>query len=918
MCEVSSTLSFDALMPRSPKLPVRKRARSPSSRSTDGSDKDTGSFACSISTLCTKRSSPKLCSGGGAGRCRGHRSRSPRAARDRPSSPSPTFDGVEEDAGLYLQNIDPAHIFFPPWQPQDVDAILATMTLFVSVGDCSPAPIRIPSNWSQAKVECALAEHIGAKLDWLHFTWAMNDVFIDYSDFCPLLSEDDFALVRTTLEVALSTSDGSAPPHRQHALVAGLGIDDPVGNRNSAFTNEQPELVRSFVTAVATIAPDVTFSAIKLFPPAQEVSVATVGTHSRSTVALPLTISDSTWIWIQNDFGSAPMTVGDVPISGSWLPFNRIYHLAANRSYVVRSADAQGHIALLDVAANAGTVDTHLLVQLGFPLGLSILEDAGPPDSAQPAPPAPVRPSGSTDTSAIGAPAGASRHSVALGPRARSPERPWRQARLPRQGSQFQQWVTNKLLAIEAQQQEILALLKSQNAGAKPLPAAPASGMVLMPSTASSSSTRRPAIGARIRAHDLVSGGAQTRTGDFFARSLVRYHAEKCWRQSRWVTLKSTKGKPLVMDYTTRISSRQLLTKFAAKKRVGRPYLSLRVPAVTGQRLVAYQDPPVFANWHGRTLAVLNARYSILCKPSVEAVKKLERDTDHMVDNFVPAPDSLLAPQPPLLSIDELPVRVQKCAAPPGTRRARHPRRAKKKILEQDGAPQHSGTSARGSAEPLPEKDHKVKFRFKCKAHVPCEWTLGQVLDSLRQHLTVENCVVEAGQGRFAIQLNVNCADPNPTTPVHGAGRSFRVQQDTVAKNAVAFLWADLECADGLSFSRKFAETVVLRDRKCALATFQASTSTQRLRAFAAALARMGLPDKAQEVLELPGHPRNPQGQQEAEATAPKRPRVAQVRVRALEAWAHALDSQLTSGEDESDRAAIRARELLDVMAKQA
>eukprot|EP00971_Amphidinium_carterae_P288880 5736048-Amphidinium_carterae.1 len=130
-----------------------------------------------------------------------------------------------------------------------------------------------------------------------------------------------------------------------------------------------------------------------------------------------------------------------------------------------------------------------------------------------------------------------------------------------------------------------------------------------------------------------------------------------------------------------------------------------------------------------------------------------------MVDNFVPAPDSLLAPQVPALP-----------DVPATPRRRRRP-------------------------------------LSRLEAHVPCEWTLGQVLDSLRQHLTVENCVMEAGHGRFAIQLRVDCGNHNPTTLVHGAGRSFRVQQDTVAKNAVAFLWVDLERLEGLSFSRKFAET---------------------------------------------------------------------------------------------------------------
>eukprot|EP00971_Amphidinium_carterae_P027230 536332-Amphidinium_carterae.2 len=42
------------------------------------------------------------------------------------------------------------------------------------------------------------------------------------------------------------------------------------------------------------------------------------------------------------------------------------------------------------------------------------------------------------------------------------------------------------------------------------------------------------------------------------------------------------------------------------------------------------------------------------------------------------------------------------------------------------------------------------------------------------------------------------------------------------------------------------------------------------------------------------------------------------MRVKALEAWAHALDSQLAVDDDESTQAIVRAREILDVMAQQA
>eukprot|EP00971_Amphidinium_carterae_P342966 6482459-Amphidinium_carterae.3 len=190
-------------------------------------------------------------------------------------------------------------------------------------------------------------------------------------------------------------------------------------------------------------------------------------------------------------------------------------------------------------------------------------------------------------------------------------------------------------------------------------------------------------------------------------------------------------------------------------------------------------------------------------------------------------------------------------------------------------------------------------------------------------------------------------------TPVinYGAARGFRVQRDTVAKNALHFLAEDLNTIDDERALGHFTlfQNVLSKDRKCALATFQAKSGAQRFRAVVAALERMGLADKASMMnswvpLLAPvcQEPRAP-GRNDAHATSvhrssgmessscdassrgcgtglipplPPHDRL-QRRVDALEAWAHLIDGQLEMDERTTDAAVFRASELLDAMAKQ-
>eukprot|EP00971_Amphidinium_carterae_P329004 6461218-Amphidinium_carterae.1 len=241
-----------------------------------------------------------------------------------------------------------------------------------------------------------------------------------------------------------------------------------------------------------------------------------------------------------------------------------------------------------------------------------------------------------------------------------------------------------------------------------------------------------------------------------------------------------------------------------------------------------------------------------------------------------------------------------------------------------------------------------VAVEFRCNICVPRTWTLGDTLSRIREYMRAEHCVVD-----IKVPLKITLSVPSPVTNadvVTGAGRSVRVQHDTVARNGLCFLIRDLATLRCDRFSHKLLQSVLCRDRKCALATFQASTAEQRLRSFAAALRRIGLDDKADDIIALIQHlpARNtdvvdsadvrpaapvpvvaiedntsqtssnecpsPDNAGEASGVASDAVRLSR-RIDAIEAWAHALDSQSCSSEIETGGALTRTKELLLAMA---
>eukprot|EP00971_Amphidinium_carterae_P136899 2712609-Amphidinium_carterae.1 len=148
----------------------------------------------------------------------------------------------------------------------------------------------------------------------------------------------------------------------------------------------------------------------------------------------------------------------------------------------------------------------------------------------------------------------------------------------------------------------------------------------------------------------IVSGGV--RLGAFYQRSRSRMRARLQQSVRKYVMLHSGKAKTLHVEYLDRISSTSLLATFAARKRVGRAYLTLVFRTNKGLHRCAFGDPPIYANWHGKSIRVINNRYSVLSGSSPSSRKKLERDVDELVD-MCEAPVMKSAPLQPVDSMSK-------------------------------------------------------------------------------------------------------------------------------------------------------------------------------------------------------------------------------------------------------------------------
>eukprot|EP00971_Amphidinium_carterae_P169646 3361274-Amphidinium_carterae.1 len=135
--------------------------------------------------------------------------------------------------------------------------------------------------------------------------------------------------------------------------------------------------------------------------------------------------------------------------------------------------------------------------------------------------------------------------------------------------------------------------------------------------------------------------------------------------------------------------------------------------------------------------------------------------------------------------------------------------------------------------------------------------TLQQLTSQTRSDVAVATGrIVHGGccsllRGRCVALLDLTTIHQLWPEMVAGAGRFQKVQLDTVARCAHATFLQDLKASQTTFLPARLIEHLLLNDKKCALAVFQAKSRAQRLRAVAAALRRIGMTDMATTLLEL-------------------------------------------------------------------
>eukprot|EP00971_Amphidinium_carterae_P334054 6469118-Amphidinium_carterae.2 len=81
-------------------------------------------------------------------------------------------------------------VYWPTWRVEALAAHGTGTLVHVSVSDARPVDVSFPADLGLEQVEALLARHVACRTDWLTFTWAGSDVFIEFSAAYPLLTSD--------------------------------------------------------------------------------------------------------------------------------------------------------------------------------------------------------------------------------------------------------------------------------------------------------------------------------------------------------------------------------------------------------------------------------------------------------------------------------------------------------------------------------------------------------------------------------------------------------------------------------------------------------------------------------------------------------------------------------------------------------
>eukprot|EP00971_Amphidinium_carterae_P352082 6492416-Amphidinium_carterae.2 len=871
----------------------------------------------------------------------------------------------------------PLDVLFPHWEPMDI-ADGATQLVHISIGSDAPFDIAFPSTWSQDFIEYVLLQHLAAKPEWIERCLAGQDLSLDYSACFPHPTSDAISDAVQLLCSICDKDDLFESPQQHVEVVLGVDLNGP--DLLSQFTGMNMQFVRCVFPLLTHVFESDAFNSVSVLTFRGDIAVRDVisqlGSHATILPLHPHS-DDDTQVHIRfrhlcHDHGEESREGYSTP----WVFCDRPFYLHDGSSCEL-SATGPASVAVLQLVSKDPVPVP--MVSPVVAVDPAITDASGQeqqpllaPSAQFPVPGSPSAVIGSANTKVdcsranpsarvVGAPSRCNVHSMEQASSSSAPP----------SASAFETAVVQRLDNIEMKQTEILLLLRQQQydrsvvSTPPPIPVGlPIGARQVPPAGVGKSTPSKPKPQRKVSSKTAPwrQGGASFWKRSMLALRRLGTNAAVC---PSWLVLRCGRAKPITVRYHTRISSKQIIETYASEKRVGRQYIFLNVRTKRGSRQVAYSDAPVYANWGSKTLSIVNKRYSEVSRIPIKEKKRLEEVTDHLIDHC-----RLIDAQHEQVDVDSLPVRVQKCA--------------ENMLRTSASASGATGSAASGipassamdmgppplpAARPNPplrrRQVDRIAFQtpnlhidLRCGIDVPRSWTLGQALARLRELMHAEYCVIAGTANNLCIQLNVSV--PAATEFARGAGKSCRVQQDTVAKNALCFVTHDLRGAHTIKVSHTLLKSVLLHDRKCALATFQARSPHQRLRAVAAALTRMGLDDKAEELLawveqiptvvqqeyaqvvqSSPEQQRGPssdwrqnmmvgQVSQPANESPNGPPQSEQLlvpasmlrditaRLAAVEAWAHAFDSQLVRDEGEESRAVFRASELLAALASQA
>eukprot|EP00971_Amphidinium_carterae_P325199 6455342-Amphidinium_carterae.1 len=336
------------------------------------------------------------------------------------------------------------------------------------------------------------------------------------------------------------------------------------------------------------------------------------------------------------------------------------------------------------------------------------------------------------------------------------------------------------------------------------------------------------AAGAPISPTEFYQGAGRTKLS--FLQKQVRR-----WRRFsppvREMTMTSSKGTPLIVQYAGKVGSDDLLATYAKHKRIGRQYLRMKVTFRGRGRVLKYKGREWYStNWHLMHIVMINRRYSLLAstdqsKPSKEGktyrrlsqkdANEIEHDLlwDTMAHGSAPREDEITRAQ----AEEELMRELLNCQV----------------ALEDD------------IARDRPPATRQVQVNINGIMHVPDWWKSKDLLAFMHGWFGVgQDDVQVADDTSFvAAELNAVVKRDDEGWFLEGGGNQTRVQRDRVAASASEVLIDSLsKTRQGLTIEHKLVRYLLGTDHKAARAVFQADTDAQRCRAFGASLKRAGLP----------------------------------------------------------------------------